>query len=128
MSERGSIIPNGVVLKEHEMATVVLLTELGCNVELIPKSNLQGVRTPDVRIEGLLWEIKSPKGEGESLMKNTVQKACRQLCNVIVDLRRVKRYQEKCLSELNREFEYSRSLKRLKIITKNGSIIDLVKN
>lgn len=58
MSERGSIIPNGVVLKEHEMATVVLLTELGCNVELIPKSNLQGVRTPDVRIEGLLWEIK----------------------------------------------------------------------
>lgn len=128
MSERGSIIPNGVVLKEHEMATVVLLTELGCNVELIPKSNLQGVRTPDVRIEGLLWEIKSPKGEGESLMKNTVQKACRQSCNVIVDLRRVKRYQEKCLSELNREFEYSRSLKRLKIITKNGSIIDLVKN
>ncbi|MCR5528138.1 MAG: hypothetical protein K6F49_02865 [Saccharofermentans sp.] len=128
MSERGSIIPNGVVLKEHEMATVVLLTELGCNVELIPKSNLQGVRTPDVRIEGLLWEIKSPKGEGKSLMKNTVQKACRQSCNVIVDLRRVKRYQEKCLSELNREFEYSRSLKRLKIITKNGSIIDLVKN
>ena len=128
MSERGSIIPNGVVLKEHEMATVVLLTELGFNVELIPKSNLQGVRTPDVRIEGLLWEIKSPKGEGKSLMKNTVQKACRQSCNVIVDLRRVKRYQEKCLSELNREFEYSRSLKRLKIITKNGSVIDLVKN
>ena len=128
MSERGSIIPNGVVLKEHEMATVVLLTELGFNVELIPKSNQQGVRTPDVRIEGLLWEIKSPKGEGKSLMKNTVQKACRQSCNVIVDLRRVKRYQEKCLSELNREFEYSRSLKRLKIITKNGSIIDLVKN
>jgi hypothetical protein len=128
MSERGSIIPNGVVLKEHEMATVVLLTELGCNVELIPKSNLQGVRTPDVRIEGLLWEIKSPKGEGKSLMKNTVQKTCRQSCNVIVDLRRVKRYQEKCLSELNREFEYSRSLKRLKIIIKNGSIIDLVKN
>lgn len=61
-------------------------------------------------------------------MKNTVQKACRQSCNVIVDLRRVKRYQEKCLSELNREFEYSRSLKRLKIITKNGSVIDLVKN
>lgn len=61
-------------------------------------------------------------------MKNTVQKACRQSCNVIVDLRRVKRYQEKSLSELNREFEYSRSLKRLKIITKNGSIIDLVKN
>lgn len=128
MSERGSIIPNGVVLKEHEMATVVLLTELGFNVELIPKSNQQGVRTPDVRIEGLLWEIKSPKGEGKSLMKNTVQKACRQSCNVIVDLRRVKRYQEKCLSELNREFEYSRSLKRLKIITKNGSVIDLVKN
>ena len=30
--EKGQIIPNGVVLDTHEMATVVFLTELGKNV------------------------------------------------------------------------------------------------
>ena len=127
MVEQGKIIPNGVVLKEHEMLTVVLLTELGFDVKLIPKSNRAGVHTPDVCFDGIEWEIKSPKGEGKSLMKNTIQKACKQSCNVIVDLRRVKRYQEKCLHELKREFTYSKTLRRLKIITKSGDMIDLDK-
>lgn len=127
MVKRGKIIPNGVVLKEHELSTVVLLTSLGFNVELIPKSNMKGVHTPDVRINEILWEIKSPKGEGKSLIKNTIQKACRQSCNVIVDLRRTKRHQEKCLNELQREFTHSKTLKRLKIITKNRCVIDWVK-
>ena len=38
----GKIIPNGVVLETHEMATVVFLTEKGYNIELIPKSNKIG--------------------------------------------------------------------------------------
>ena len=128
MVKRGKIIPNGVVLKEHELSTVVLLTSLGFDVELIPKSNIEGVHTPDIRINGILWEIKSPKGEGKSLMKNTIQKACKQSSNVIVDLRRTKRHQEKCLNELQREFAHSKTLKRLKIITKNREIIDWVKD
>ena len=115
-------------MNNHEISTVVFLTELGLDVELIPKSNREGVHTPDIRIDGVMWEIKSPKGEGKSLMKNTIQKACRQSCNVIVDLRRTKRHQEKCLRELKREFAYSKSLNRLMIITKRGAIIDLVKD
>lgn len=47
---KGKIIPNGVVLKTHESATVVFLTEQGYDIELIPKINIQGVHTPDIRI------------------------------------------------------------------------------
>ena len=126
MVPQGKIIPNGVVLKEHEMLTVVLLTSHGYDVELIPKSNQEGIHTPDIVLEGLMWEIKAPKGEGKSLMKNTIQKACKQSCNVIIDLRRVKRYQEKCINELKREINHSKTLKKLKIITKSGEIIDLL--
>lgn len=107
---------------------MAFLTELGYDVKLIPKSNREGVHTPDICFDRIEWEIKSPKGEGKSLMKNTIQKACKQSCNVIVDLRRVKRYQEKCLHELRREFTYSKALRRLKIITKRGDIIDLLKD
>ena len=71
--------------------------------------------------------MKSPKGEGKYLMANTIQKAVKQSRNVIIDLRRAKRHQTKCIHELQKEFEKSTSLKQLKIITKNKKVIDLKK-
>lgn len=127
MKKKGRITPNGVVLRTHENATVVFLTELGFDVELIPKSNIQGVHTPDIKMNGIKWEMKAPKGEGKYLMANTIQKAVKQSRNVIIDLRRTKRHQTKCLRELEKEFEKSRSLERLKIIMKNEKILDFEK-
>lgn len=127
MKKKGTIIPNGVVLKEHENATVVFLTELGYDVELIPKSNVEGVHTPDVKIGRIKWEMKSPKGEGGSLMKNTIQKALKQSCYIIIDLRRTKRHQAKCLRELKRQFDNSKSVRRIMVITKGGRVLEFQK-
>ena len=127
MKNKGKIIPNGVVLKTHENATVVLFTEQGFDVELIPKSNIKGIHTPDARINGIRWEIKSPIGEGKYLMSNTIQKAVKQSHNIIIDLRRTKRHQAKCLHELEKEFKKSKSVHRLKIIKKDGKSIDFIK-
>lgn len=127
MNKKGRITPNGVVLKNHENETAVFLTELGLDVELIPTSNIEGVHTPDIVLEGLKWEMKAPIGEGKQLMKNTIQKAIRQSCNIIVDLRHTKRHQDKCIRELKREFNESKRIKRLKIIKKDGKTLDFVK-
>ncbi len=67
----GKIIPNGVPLEKHEYNTILLLTNIGYDIELVPKSNIPGTKSPDIRIGKLLWEIKSPKGQGNSLIKNT---------------------------------------------------------
>lgn len=125
--KKGNITPNGVVLEKHEYKTVLLFTEIGKDVELIPRSKISGVHTPDVKIDGIKWEIKSPIGKGKYLMANTIQKAVKQSRNVIIDLRRTKRHQTKCINELKREFECSNSLRRLKVISKNGRILDFVK-
>ncbi|MBO7699073.1 hypothetical protein J6S39_00065 [Candidatus Saccharibacteria bacterium] len=127
MNKRGKIIPNGVVLQTHENAAVVLLTEQGLDVELIPRSNIKGIHTPDFKANGTTWELKSPVGEGKYLIPNTIQKAVKQSSNVVIDLRRTKRHQAKCIRELKREFEKSKSLKRLKVITKNNKILDFKK-
>ncbi|MBQ3409992.1 hypothetical protein IJG66_01375 [Candidatus Saccharibacteria bacterium] len=124
---KGKITPNGVVLKTHENATAVFLTEQGFNVDLIPASNIEGVHTPDIKMNGLKWEMKAPLGEGNQLMKNTVQKAIKQSQNIIIDLRHTKRHQTKCLRELEREFGKSKKIKRLKIITKSGKTLDFEK-
>ena len=127
--KKGTIIPNGVVLKTHELATVVLLTEMGYDITLIPKSNKCGDRTPDIEMQGLFWEMKCPKGQGKYLIQNTLHKAARQSENVIVDLRRIKIHQTKCLRELEKHFMItSKRLKRMKIITKTKKIIDFKKS
>lgn len=105
MKKIGRIIPNGVSLEKHEYNTVLFFTNLGHNVELMPKSNKQGEHTPDVRMERLLWEMKAPKGEGKYLIANTIQRAVVQSPNIIVDLRRAKRHQTKCLSELRKSLK-----------------------
>ena len=125
--KQGILIANGVILEKHEMRTVVFFLGCGINIELIVKSNVQGVHTPDLRMLGLDWEMKAPRGEGKSLMKNTLQKAASQAENIIIDLRRTKRHQTKCLVELEREFKFNKHLKRMKVITKERKMLDFEK-
>ena len=123
MKKKGKITPNGVVLKTHENATAVFLTEQGFDVELIPASNIEGVHTPDIKMDGLKWEMKAPLGEGNQLMENTIQRALRQSQNIIIDLRHTKRHQTKCLRELEKQFLNKKGIKRLKVITKSGKTL-----
>ena len=127
MKKKGKITPNGVVLKTHENATAVFLTEQGFDVELIPTSNIEGVHTPDIKMGGLKWEMKAPLGEGNQLMENTIQRALKQSQNIIVDLRHTKRHQTKCLRELEKQFLSKKGIKRLKVITKSGKTLDFEK-
>ena len=124
---KGKIKPNGVVLEAHELATVVFFTELGHDIELIPKSNVEGLHLPDIVMDGLKWEIKAPKGDGRWVIMNTLQSAARQSDNVIIDLRRIKLSQEKCLLSLNREFEHSKKIKRMLVITKARKLLEFSK-
>jgi hypothetical protein len=124
---RGKIIPNGVILEKHEYKTITLLTEGGADVELIPKSNKKGVRTPDIIMDGLKWELKSPKGKGRWLLENTLQRAVKQSPNIIIDLDRIKIHQSKCLQELEKQFNKSKGVKWLKVITKTKKVIDFKK-
>lgn len=127
MKKKGKITPNGVVLKIHENATAVFLTEQGFDVELIPASNIEGVHTPDIKMDGLKWEMKAPLGEGNQLIENTIQRALKQSQNIIIDLRHTKRHQTKCLRELEKQFLSKKGIKRLKVITKSGKTLDFEK-
>ncbi len=63
--EKGNFIQNGVHLQNHEYATVKLLLEKVYNVELIPPIQIKGVRTPDLTVNGVVWEMKVPTGAGK---------------------------------------------------------------
>ena len=124
----GILKQNGVHLKDHEHITVKLLLKNGFDVELIPPSEIKGLKNPDIMLMGMAWEMKSPEGGGRNTIKNTVQNASHQAQNIIIDLRRCKMPDEKALKELKQRFLLSKRLKRMKVICSNEQVIDFIKN
>ena len=125
--ETGTLKTNGVHLEEHEYATVKLLLNQGYNIELIPTSQVKGMRTPDISVNGVLWEIKSPTGNSKNTIKHTLQNASHQANNVIVDLRRCKLPEDQAIRDLEQRYRLSKRIRRMKIVTKDEKIIDLSK-
>ncbi|WP_315210877.1 hypothetical protein [Actinomyces massiliensis] len=127
MKKQGRITANGVLVQQHEMSTVVFLTQQGFDVALIPPQRRKGAHTPDIHMQGLDWEMKRPKGQSAHTIKRAFKTASRQSVNIIFDLRSSKMPDEVNLPKLEKEFADLRSVRRLIIITKDGTIIDKTK-
>ena len=128
MENTGILKPNGVILEEHEYATVLVLTQYGYDVELLSASPEKGSKSPDILMNGLYWEMKSPQGKGKWVIKNIMQKASHQAENLIIDLRRLKQLpQEKYINEVLQRFEAIKRFKRLKIIGKGKIFLEIEK-
>ena len=125
--EKGKIITNGVHLEDHEFDTVKLLRDQGLDIELIPQSQIKGLRRPDIVFQGISWEMKSPKGNGRNTIKHTIQNAGHQSSNIIVDLRRCRLSTDDAVKELEYYFKISKRIRRLKIIVDSENIIDYSK-
>lgn len=122
--KKGRITPNGVVLETHENATVVFMTEQGLDVELIPPSQLKGIRTPDIRMNELEWEMKAPIGKSSNTIKRAFKSAIRQSDNIIFDLRNSQQSDDINITKLEKEFGDIQKAKRLLIITKAHGLIE----
>jgi hypothetical protein len=83
-----TIIPYGVFPEPHELETARFFNKLGKNVEFLVPSYIKGSKTPDVKMDNILWEIKSPKGDSKYTFQHAFKEALRQSYNVIFDLRR----------------------------------------
>lgn len=124
---KGKLTQNKVHLEDHEYDTVKLLMANGYDVELIPPSKIQGLRMPDIMMLGTAWEMKSPEGNGRNTLKNAVQNASHQSDSIIIDLRRTTIQDQDAVKELQKQFELSRRLKRMKVICKDENILDFKK-
>lgn len=125
--KQGKITPNGVVLHTHENATVVFLTQQGFDVELLPPSQQKGARTPDIRMNGLEWEMKSPKSNGKYTIEHSFRSALKQSPNIIFDIRSSKIPQAKCIFEIERRFNDFKKVKRVMIIARRNKLLEYSK-
>ena len=85
-SKPGSLIGSLDDLSQDERKMVNDLLNQGKNVEIIPRSDVQGVKTPDFRVDGVLTELKTLNGTSLNTPVSKIQKAFNQgASTVIVD-------------------------------------------
>jgi len=124
-TQQGKITTNGVILRAHENATIVFLTQYGYDIELLVPIMNKGTKNPDIRMIGLNWEIKCPTGKSANTIKRSFKTALRQSKNIIFDLRNSKMLDKVNISKLEKEFTDIKAASRLIIITKSHELLDL---
>lgn len=121
------VVPPGVFMEVHEKVAVdFLASKLGCNVTFLVADRRNNAKTPDIEMNGLAWEIKSPRGKSSRTLENNLRLALRQSPNVILDLRRMdgRIPTKKLVDEAERQFCLAKSMKRLIVITRQEDHID----
>ncbi|HSW99087.1 MAG TPA: hypothetical protein VLF71_04565 [Candidatus Saccharimonadales bacterium] len=76
---------------------------------------------------GVKWELKSPTGDGKYNVQHQIKAAAKQSANVIFDARRSKMHMAKIRNEVERQFGYTKPIKKLILIDKNKVIVELSK-
>ena len=117
MAKRGIYISHNVTLHDHERSTINFLLQKGYSVELVRPTNI--CRKPDILLNGVQYEIKSPLGDTKWTISRNLNKGRGQSNRIIIDLRRCKRSDEKCLREIRNYLAESRSVIEIIAITKD---------
>lgn len=124
----GTIItPPGVLTNKHEKLTADFLAiTLGFDITFLVPERRRGAKTPDIEMNGLLWETKSPQGKSSRTIENNLRAALRQSPYIVLDLRHMdgRIPSTKLLKETEKQFTLAKSVKSLIVIMREEKHID----
>ena len=118
------IIPADANPWPHEVQVAKILALAGHSVEFIPEANL---KTPDIYLDGTMYEIKSPITNNPKKIIRNVKRALEKCPNVIIDSSRVKGLRDDAIQRtLKNKVKDLSGLKKLIFINKRGQIVDII--
>ena len=108
----------------HEVRVAKILALAGYSVEFIPEANL---KTPDIYLDGTMYEIKSPITNNPKKIIRNVKRALEKCPNVIIDSSRVKGLRDDAIQRtLKNKVKDLSGLKKLIFINKRGQTVDII--
>ncbi len=127
MDERERIvIESGANVWPHELKSAQALAAAGHTVRFVRKSYKQRETSPDILMDGLIWEMKAPKSSKLKPIQLRLREGLRQSPNLIFDSRRMKNLpQHAILREVRSCAGKLKTLKRLIYIDNHGELIDI---
>ncbi len=120
-------IPIGMRPWPHEMRVAEILASKGHRVEFLLKGR---VKTADILLDGVEFEIKSPRTDKANSLEHVLRRALHQSSNIIIDSSRmdVKRISDKQVYRfLINKTRQQRQIKRLLFVMKKGEVVDIKK-
>jgi hypothetical protein len=111
--------------KDHELSAALILANYYFKADVVflrPLSN----HTPDIDVNGVKWEIKSPMGNGKKTIDNNFRMARKQSRNIVIDLRRIKMHQSKANARIRSFLSTSHRFKRVIVIAKDQRIVEIL--
>ena len=124
MRRIGSITKEaGAELGDDEIKAALFLIDLGFDVKFLRANRVAGSKTPDLIMGNLRWELKTPRKNGKYTFEHLIRTGLRQSANLIFDLRKLKASEENAIKKLLKQFNMTRSWKKLNIITKSKGLL-----
>ena len=118
------VIPADANPWPHEVQVAKILALAGHSVEFIPEANL---KTPDIYLNGTMYEIKSPITNNPKKIIRNVKRALEKCPNVIIDSSRVKGLRDDAIQRtLKNKVKDLVGIKNLIFINKRGQIVDII--
>lgn len=122
----GVFYPGGVSVWPHEERTAAALAQSGRTVEFIPRREGNRLKSPDIVMSGVEWEMKAPKASGQKALDRVLRRAVRQSCNVVIDAVRIEGSADVQIDrDLRKVAPHVKGLKRLILVKKNREVIDI---
>ena len=117
------VVPANANPWPHELRVAKILALAGYAVEFIPEAN---TKTADILLDGIEFEIKSPKSANANSLEHILKKAVKQSCNIIIDTSRMINVRDDNTRRfLINQVRIRRQINNLIMITKQGQIIDI---
>lgn len=85
------------------------------------------MHSPDIRLDGIEYEIKSPETRKTSSLEQLIRTALKQCPHIIIDSSRMKMHDDKAQKFLVKKCREQKRIKKMLFITKRGAIIDIFK-
>jgi hypothetical protein len=124
MTKIGNITKDpGAKPNDDEIKAALFLIDRGLNIKFLKASRIRGSKTPDFSINGVNWELKTPRKTGKYTLDHEERAGLKQSENLIFDLRRLKNTGAKAKAKLLRDFKIVKKWRRLAIITKEGELL-----
>lgn len=117
------VVPANANPWPHELRVAKILALAGYAVEFIPEIN---TKTADILLDGIEFQIKSPKSANANSLEHIIKKAVKQSCNIIIDTSRMKNVRDDNTRRfLVNQVRIRKQINNLIMITKQGQIIDI---
>lgn len=123
---RGRVtVPTSANIWPHELRCAKAITSAGNTVEFLARMEGYKVKTPDLVVDGVVWELKSPESSNLKSLQRILRRAGSQSRNVNIDTTRTTKLSDTTVEKELRRLPLTKSVRRIIMVAKDGSIIDI---